>query len=104
MTPKNNIAAACRNPLPQNPSASAIVRERLTVCVVHLDEDGFDFGALLLPAEDGFADAIHGDLGYRAGLLRTLVDHFENARGIPLVLDAALANRSDPLDQVIGHF
>ena len=64
------------NPRPQNPSASAIVHERLTVCVVHLDRDGLDFGALLLPAEDGFADAIHGDFGDLAGALRTGVDHF----------------------------
>ena len=60
---KAPAAAAMREP------ASAVKKPRLAVGVVHLDGDGFDFGALLVPAEDGFADALHSDFRDCAGVL-----------------------------------
>src|SRR6266852_2066737 len=59
--------------------------------------------ALLVPAEDGFAHAGHGLLRDAPGLLRTLVDHFEHALRILLVLHAPLADRRNPLNQVVRH-
>src|SRR5882724_3739487 len=63
-----------------------------------------NFRPFLLPAEDGFADSGHGFLGLDAGAIRTVVDDFEDAFGVLLVLDAAVAHWGDPFDQMIGHF
>src|SRR6266851_3558559 len=59
--------------------------------------------ALLFPAEDGFAYARHRLLRDAPRLLRSLVDHFQHALRILLILHAALANWRNPLDQIVRH-
>src|SRR5579862_10072 len=67
------------------------------------NRDGFNFGAFLLPAEDGFADARHGYFGYFAGALGAFVDYLQNLRRMLFVFYAAFADGSNPLDEVFGH-
>src|SRR5579863_8201225 len=62
-----------------------------------------EFGALFVPVEDGFANAVHGLLRDHAGALRTGIQIFEDLLGISFEILAALADRLDPFDQMIGH-
>src|ERR1700686_888701 len=57
--------------------------------------------ALFVPAENGFAHPSHRLLRDVARLLRTLVDHFEDALRILLILHAPLADGRNPLDQIV---
>src|SRR5215470_7328748 len=60
--------------------------------------------ALLVPSEDGFADARNCFLGFSAGAFRTAGNHFDDSAFVVLPLHAPLANRRNPFDQVVGHF
>src|SRR5215470_3979709 len=60
--------------------------------------------ALLFPAKNGFADARHCFLRFRARAFRTIVNHFEHALWVLFVLEPPFANRRNPFNQVVGHF
>src|SRR5262249_23491377 len=60
-------------------------------------------GALFVPAEHGFADALHRFLGHFARTRGAFVKHIKHSRWILFQLQPTLANRRDPLDQIVRH-
>src|SRR3974390_2218034 len=62
-----------------------------------------DFLPLALPAEDRFAHLFHGQLRGLPGLLRAIVEDFQDALRVLLKFEATGTDRLNPGDQMIGH-
>src|ERR1700757_2961349 len=55
------------------------------------------------PMEYDAPDAFHGFLGFNLGLRRPVMQNFEDALGILLVVEATCADGLNPFDEVVGH-